>query len=79
MTSNLHKQTEVMKVQDCPGINLPTGATVEITHIGNKKLNPELTLKRVRVVCSKLSAQLIICPKKLIKNENCEVQFKPGQ
>lgn len=73
MTPSLSKLSEVVQVQNSPRINLPTGDTTKITHMGRTSVAPGLTLKNV--LCVPNFKHNLLSVQKLIKDGNCEVQF----
>ncbi|KMT16195.1 hypothetical protein BVRB_3g053540 [Beta vulgaris subsp. vulgaris] len=56
-------------------INLPTGATTKVSHTGEVYLNSELTL--CNVLCVPNFHHNLLSVQRLIKDNNCEIQFYP--
>lgn len=77
MTPNLHLLTNVIPITKAHHIQLPTGNSVVITHIGSASIMPGLMLKNL--LCVPTFQHNSLSVQKLIKDNNCEVQFTPTQ
>lgn len=77
MTPCLNMFDNATPVSQSHTINLPTGDTVRITHIGNVLVNPSITLKNV--LCVPTFKHNLLSVQKLSQENNCEVKFEPTQ
>uniref|UniRef100_A0A803KUW9 GAG-pre-integrase domain-containing protein n=1 Tax=Chenopodium quinoa TaxID=63459 RepID=A0A803KUW9_CHEQI len=73
MTGNLDNMLNVVKSINEPKINMPTGHTASISHIGNVRLENGLSLKNVLYVPS--FKHNLLSVKKLLQDSKCRVQF----
>lgn len=75
MTSTLSTLSNPMPTPLAPKINLPTGATASISHIGQVHLPNGIVLKNV--LCVPHFKHNLLSVQKLIREDDCEVQFYP--
>lgn len=73
MTSQLSNLIDSKRLVLAQNINLPTGATMGITHSGIVCLSPDLILKGV--LCVPHFKHNLLSVQRLIKDGGCEVQF----
>lgn len=77
MTACLDSLNNVVPVAKTHQIKLPTRDSVLITHTGNVNVIPGLFLKNV--LCVPTFQHNLLSVQKLIKDNNCSVQFTPTQ
>lgn len=77
MTATLSLRTNVKKVSSYPDIKLPTGATTEISHVGDMCLDNGLKLSGVLYV-PQFSHNLLSIHK-LAQDNDCQVMFYPNR
>lgn len=76
MTPYLSNIESPTVMRSSTSINLPTGATAKITHTGNTTLSNGLLLSNV--LCVPFFMHNLLSVQKLIKNNQCAVQFFPS-
>lgn len=73
MTPHLNKLTELISLSQNTQITLPTGATVQVTHMGNTRIGAELQLKKV--MCVPMFKYNLLSVQQLLADNDCQVFF----
>lgn len=73
MTPDYNHLTDPVPLGHPTKINLPTGATAEISHMGTVKLNTGLLLHKV--LCVPSFHHKLLSVRRLITDNDCQVQF----
>uniref|UniRef100_A0A803LDK5 GAG-pre-integrase domain-containing protein n=1 Tax=Chenopodium quinoa TaxID=63459 RepID=A0A803LDK5_CHEQI len=73
MTANLNMAIDLRMCKECLKINLPTGDTARVTHLGTVELPNSLFLKNVLIVPN--FKHNLLSVQKLLKDSQCEVTF----